>query len=105
MTRPAARLEEAVSHNLNGQKLGRKGRVTRERILAATAELLAGPRDAPISLSAVARQASLGMTSLYNYFSDFTELLLALLEPVMESAEDAYLAQLREPWSDDELGE
>lgn len=93
---------EAVSHNLNGQKLGRKGRVTRERILAATSELLSRPDDVPISLSAVARQASLGMTSLYNYFADLTELLIALLEPVMESAE-AYLSVVREPWPDDEL--
>lgn len=92
-----------VSHNLNGQKLGRKGRVTRERILAATAELLASPEAVPISLSAVARQASLGMTSLYNYFGDLTELLLAVLEPVMATAEDAFLGRLREHWSDDEL--
>ena len=95
----------AVSHNLAGQKLGRKGRDTRDRIVAAVGELLAGPRSVQISLSAVARQASLGMTSLYNYFSDLTELLLAVLEPVMASAEDAYLRMLREPWSDDVLAE
>lgn len=93
----------SVSHNLNGQKLGRKGRVTRERILTATAELLAGPDSVPISLSAVARQASLGMTSLYNYFTDLTELLLAVLEPVMETAEVAFKAMLREYWPDEEL--
>ena len=106
MARSAARLDEAdgLSHNLAGQKLGRKGRVTRERILAATAELLAGPRDVAISMSAVARQASLGLTSLYNYFTDLTELLLALLEPVMESAEEAFLDQLRRRWPDAELG-
>lgn len=94
-----------VSHNLNGQKLGRKGRVTRERILAATVELLEGPQVEPISMSAVARKASLGMTSLYNYFTDFTELLLAVLEPVTVEAEDAFLGMLRERWSDAELGE
>lgn len=93
-----------VSYNLNGQKLGRKGRVTRERILAATVELLESAGDEPISLSAVARKASLGMTSLYNYFTDLTELLLAVLEPVMATAEDAYMAMLREPWHDEELG-
>lgn len=96
---------DQVSHNLAGQKLGRKGRDTRDRILVATTELLAGPRSVPISLSAVARQASLGMTSLYNYFSDLTELLMAVLEPVMASAEDAYLAMLRTRWADEELGE
>ena len=92
-----------VSHNLNGQRLGRKGRGTRERILAACAELLADGGE-PISMSAVARRASLGMTSLYNYFSDLTELLLAVLEPVMATTEEGFLSMLREPWPDDELG-
>jgi AcrR family transcriptional regulator len=94
-----------VSHNLNGQRLGRKGRGTRDRILAACTELLADPEDAPISMSAVARRASLGMTSLYNYFSDLTELLLAVLEPVMATAEESYMAILRERWPDEALGE
>lgn len=94
-----------LSHNLNGQRLGRKGRDTRDRILAATNELLAGAPDVEISLSAVARQASLGMTSLYNYFNDLTELLLAVLEPVMGTAEDAYVSLLRKRWDDAELGE
>jgi AcrR family transcriptional regulator len=91
------------SHNLNGQRLGRKGRHTRDRILAAANELLATPDDVPFSLSAVARQASLGMTSLYLYFADLTELLLAILEPLTEEAEVAYLAHLRERWPDETL--
>jgi AcrR family transcriptional regulator len=94
-----------VSHNLNGQRLGRKGRGTRERILTACAELLADPAGLPISMSAVARRADLGMTSLYNYFSDLTEVLLAVLEPVMATAEEGYLAILREVWPDAELAE
>ncbi|MGR4864731.1 TetR/AcrR family transcriptional regulator [Caulobacter sp. LARHSG274] len=91
------------SHNLNGQRLGRKGRLTRDRILAAANELLAAPGEVSISLSAVARQASLGMTSLYLYFTDLTELLLAILEPVMVEAETAYLGHLRERWPDETL--
>lgn len=97
-------LARDVSHNLNGQRLGRKGRGTRERILTACAELLADSEEA-ISMSAVARRASLGMTSLYNYFSDLTELLLAVLDPVMATAEESFLAMLREYWPDAELGE
>lgn len=93
-----------VSHNLQGQRLGRKGRVTRERILAAAERLLVDPHGCPISLSAVAREASLGMTTLYLYFSDLTELLLAILEPIMDSAESSYIAQLRTRWPDDSLG-
>lgn len=103
-TSPAAAPQGSISHNLAGQKLGRKGRGTRDRILAAAAELLAADDEA-ISLSAVARRASLGMTSLYNYFTDLTELLLAVLEPVMTSAEAAFIGMLRERWPDDELGE
>jgi AcrR family transcriptional regulator len=97
--------DEPVSHNLNGQRLGRKGRDTRDRILLAAARLLYDAERTPISLSAVAREASLGMTSLYNYFSDLTEVLLAILEPVMASAEDVYLGALRHRWADEELGE
>lgn len=95
---------EPSDHNLMGQRLGRKGRDTRDRILAATQKLLSDPSDTAITLSAVAREASLGMTSLYVYFSDLTELLLAVLAPVMASAEDAYLSQMREVWSDGDLG-
>ena len=98
-----AEMEPSLSHNLLGQRLGRKGRDTRDRILAATERLLARPRDTTISLSAVAREASLGMTTLYLYFSDLTELLLAALEPVMSSAEDGYMAHLRVRWPDDDL--
>ncbi len=99
--------DEKVSHNLNGQKLGRKGRVTRERILAVTVELLNETADAQISVSAVARRAALGMTSLYNYFSDLTELLLAVFDPVMHEAgeEDGYFRLLTDYWPDDRLDE
>lgn len=92
-----------LSHNLVGQRLGRKGRDTRDRILAATAELLAEGPETAISLSEIARRASLGMTSLYLYFADLTELLLAVLEPIMASAEDAYVNHLRQSWADEDL--
>jgi AcrR family transcriptional regulator len=100
----AGKRKEPLSHNLLGQRLGRKGRDTRARILAAACRLLAQP-DASITLSSVAREASLAMTTLYLYFSDLPELLGAVLEPVMETAEEAYLGQLRTFWPDAELGE
>jgi len=96
---------ESISYNLAGQKLGRKGRVTRERILAAALELIESNAEEVFTLAGVARRAGLGMSSLYNYFSDQTELLLAVLEPVMATAEQAYMAQVRERWSDEDLGE
>jgi AcrR family transcriptional regulator len=94
----------ALSHNLLGQRLGRKGRGTRERIVAAAERLLAEPESAPVSLSAVAREASLAMTTIYLYFGDLVELLLAVLDPIMASAEQSYVAQLRTRWPDEELG-
>lgn len=96
--------EAPVSHNLLGQRLGRKGLFTRQRILSAARHLLDN-RDAPMSLSAVAREASLSMTAIYLYFTDLTELLLALLVPVAEAAEESHIADLREHWSDDQLAE
>jgi AcrR family transcriptional regulator len=95
-----------VSHNLNGQRLGRKGRDTRERIIAVASELLSDPgEDSLLTLSEVARRADIRMGTLYLYFADLTELVLALLEPVMATAEAEYAHLLRDLWPDDELGE
>jgi AcrR family transcriptional regulator len=93
-----------VSHNLNGQRLGRKGRDTRDRIIAAANEILAEPRgDAAMTLSEVARRSGLRMATLYIYFADMTELMLAILEPVMAEAQEAYLKHLDAYWPDDAL--
>lgn len=92
-----------ISHNLAGQRLGRKGRVTRERILAAALELIEDNADEAFTLSGVARRAGLGMSALYNYFADQTELLLAVLDPVMATADQAYMAHVRQPWIGDDL--
>jgi AcrR family transcriptional regulator len=97
--------EAGVSHNLAGQKLGRKGRDTRDRIVAAAVELIYCSPAEPLTLSAVARQAKLGLTSLYNYFGDLGELIAAVLEPVMASAEEGYYGLVRTRWGDAELGE
>lgn len=100
-----AALDSSVSHNLAGQKLGRKGRITRERILKAAAELIEEGGDETITLSAIARRASLGLTSLYNYFSDLTEVILALLEPVTGEGREEFIGIVRDYWPDDVLAE
>lgn len=103
--RTAPKPAEDLSHNLNGQRLGRKGRDTRERIVAAAQEILSEPIDfGLITLSEVARRASIRMGTLYLYFADLTELILAVLEPVMASVEDEYVHLVREHWPDQELG-
>jgi len=100
-----AQASENVSHNLNGQRLGRKGRETRERIVRAAVEALNEGGEEPFTLSAVARRATLGMSSLYNYFTDLSELMAAALEPVMASASETYLAELASHWPDGTLTE
>lgn len=92
-----------VSHNLNGQRLGRKGRDTRDRIIAAAREIVEGPDETKITLSEVARRTGLRMASLYVYFKDLSELVVAMLEPVMAEAEASYLDMMRTPWPDQEL--
>lgn len=93
-----------VSHNLLGQRLGRKGQGTRERIVQAALCLLDGPQhDAPITLSGVAREAGVGVTTLYLYFPDLGDLVLAALGRVMDTAGEAFLDRLRVRWPDERL--
>ena len=106
MTETHAPTEVAVlSHNLSGQRLGRKGRDTRARILAAMRQLLAQRGDLrQLSLSAVAQEAAVGLTTLYLYFADMGELLLAMLEAVTED-QHTLLARFEGVWPDSGLEE
>ena len=92
-----------VSHNLLGQRLGRKGQETRERILAAALRLLEPSQNTPITLTGVAREAAVGMTTLYLYFPDIGDLVLAALTRVMVSADEEFTDRLRMRWPDEAL--
>ncbi len=94
-----------VEKNLHGQRLGRKGQETRARIIAVTREIIEEGTDEQLSLSAVARRAELRMSSLYNYFTDLSDLFLAVAEPVIAASEDAYVGFIRKRWPDDALAE
>lgn len=99
----AARVADPVSHNLVGQKLGRKGQETRERILAAMLQLMDDQDGPPVTLTGVAREASVRLPNLYLYFPDMAELLLAALVRVMESAGPEYMDMLSVRWPDETL--
>lgn len=96
---------EKVLHNLQGQRLGRKGRTTRDRILAAADKLINESEDLQVSLKAIAREAGIGMSALYNYFGDYADIILALLGKVSDEAEGAYLTHLARHWEDENLAE
>lgn len=91
--------------NLDGQRLGRKGMETRERILGAMLKLMAAPPGEPVTLTAVAKEASVGMTTLYLYFPDMGDLLIAALDRSMEGANEAFIDHLRTRWTDEDLAE
>jgi AcrR family transcriptional regulator len=101
----AERASAEVSHNLAGQRLGRKGQETRERIIAAALRLFDDAEGPPVTMSSVAREANVRLTNLYLYFPDFGELLLAALERVRDTADAAFVDLLRARWPDERLGE
>jgi len=92
-----------AQRNLSGQRLGRKGRETRSRIITAVGRLVGGPNAQPLSLSAIARETSVTMTTLYLYFADLEELVLAALEPVVADLHPL-VAMLETRWPDEHLG-
>jgi AcrR family transcriptional regulator len=104
-TSRAARATAEVSHNLAGQRLGRKGQETRERIIAAALRLFEEHDGPPVTMSSVAREANVRLTNLYLYFPDFGELLLAALDRVRDTADAAFIDLLRPRWPDERLGE
>lgn len=92
-----------IDTNVQGQKLGRKGRTTRERILAVTRELIEEPGSGEFSISAVARRADLRVSSIYNYFPDLTDLFMTVMEPVIKQSQVGYLSIVDNYWPDEEL--
>ena len=93
----------AVRLNLAGQRLGRKGQETRERVLSAALRLFDDAHGPPVTLTGVAREASMRLSNLYLYFPDMIELLLAVLGRVMDDANVAFMDHLRVRWPDDRL--
>jgi len=95
----------AVGLNLAGQRLGRKGQETRERVLVAALRLFDDPHGPPVTLTSVAREASMRLSNLYLYFPDMIALLLAVLDRVKADAAAAFMDHLRTRWPDDRLGQ
>jgi len=103
-TRDATADQRAVGLNLAGQRLGRKGQETRERVLVAALRLFDDPHGPPVTHTSVAREAAMRLSNLYLYFPDMIELLLAVLDRVMADADAAFMDHLRTRWPDDRLG-
>jgi TetR/AcrR family transcriptional regulator, transcriptional repressor for nem operon len=74
-----------------------KGRATRDRIVRATAELVAERGVAAVSLDDVGRRARVSRSQLYHYFDDKADLVRAVVEATTDAvlgAQDELLAHL-----------
>ena len=96
---------ERAGYNLAGQRLGRKGQETRERIITAALRLFDDSDGPPATLTGVARAAEVRLTNLYLYFPDFGSLLLAALQRMMADAEAGFIDRLKRRWPDAALGD
>lgn len=94
----------ADARNLLGQKMGRKGRETRQKIMDAALALLKTSSYKDLSVSEIASQADLSNASFYVYFKDVEEVLYAC---VLAAALD--LGDLHEivdaEWNDENVRE
>jgi AcrR family transcriptional regulator len=86
------------SHNQNGQALGPKGRVTRERLMNATAELLGSHTVSDLQVADIAAGAGTSTAAFYRYFADASSAALAVVGTCTQSTE-ALLHLAAEDWS------
>jgi AcrR family transcriptional regulator len=85
---------------LDGRALGRRGALTRRRLLDATARLLGtrGVRD--LRVVDIARQVGTSPATFYQYFRDVEDAVLALAEDVAEDLTPVANA-LAGPWTNE----
>ena len=84
-------------HNLLGQKMGRKGRETRQRIMDAALELLKTSSYKDLSVSEMASEAELSNATFYVYFNDVEEVLFACVQAAALDLGELH-AILDTPW-------
>ncbi|OYX65874.1 MAG: hypothetical protein B7Y88_06725 [Sphingomonadales bacterium 32-64-17] len=89
-----------VKINKDGQAIGRKGKETRSRLLAAALELISTMAADKLTASGIARAASLASQTFYLYFDDVDEVLLHLSAHAAQDTGEL-LAELDQPWKPD----
>jgi len=68
------------STNLLGQKIGRKGRETRKRIMNVLLEMLADSSYKDITVSELANECGISSSTFYVYFEDIEDVLFACVQ-------------------------
>ena len=90
--------------NQHGQKMGRKGIMTRRRIMGKTLDLLKNSSYKDLTVAEVAYESDVSSSSFYVYFADIEDVLFACVE---EAAQDmsSILEILEEDWNKRNLRE
>ncbi len=92
------------ARNLLGQKMGRKGRETRQRIMDAALNLLKASSYKDLSVSEIAGEAGMSNATFYVYFKDVEEVLYACVEAAALDLGDLH-AVLDAEWTPDNTAE
>src|SRR5262245_10933731 len=77
---PAVSATASRAHDQSGRELGPRALQTRQRLLDATAELLAARSVRDVSVVDIARTAGTSPATFYQYFKDVSEATLRLAE-------------------------
>jgi AcrR family transcriptional regulator len=96
-TKASLRRPAASTRNLDGQRLGRKGAETRERLIAAVATLIESTPVRELRITDITRQAAAAPSSFYRYFETVDDVLLAAIADRAPMA-PALIDLVRLPW-------
>lgn len=83
--------------NQQGQTIGRKGRQTRQRLMAAARKLLDAYSPVELTAVSIAKEAGTSSASFYMYFEDVRDILFALATEA-GAAMTAVHEVVQEPW-------
>jgi AcrR family transcriptional regulator len=95
----AEEMKDSLDRNQNGQAMGRKGMLTRRRLIDATVAALETTRLRDLRVSDIARQAGTSAATFYVYFPDVADAVLAALGELTQSTPEL-VALIDGDWSE-----
>ncbi len=93
---------EEVLVNMHGQKMGRKGRLTRQRIMDVTLQMLENSSYKDLTVADVAYEAEVSSSTFYVYFEDIEDVLFECVKAAALDLGELYEV-LNEEWTQDNL--
>ncbi len=88
--------------NQLGQQMGRKGQITRRRIVEKTRAVLATTPLSELNSTEVAREAGVSVATFYTYYKDMDDLLLDCVKDVLAESDSIFEA-LEDSWKQADL--